>query len=72
MPEGKMKGKTKINIYRKVFEGICRKHEGAGEFIQNKIEFKKNCVQSMEYCQKRSVYMFVMLRTQFGYVHSLW
>ena len=63
-----MNSKTKIKIYRVVIEEVSKKCEGAGEFIRNK---KMNYVQSMEYRQRRYVYMFLMLRTQFGHVHSL-
>ena len=37
LPAGKMNAKTKINIYRKVIEEVSNKYEGAGEFIQKKI-----------------------------------
>ena len=63
--------KTKINIYRKVIEKVSNKYEGAGEFIQNKIkELRSEHGISTEEV-RLYIFMSVMLRTQFSYVHSL-
>ena len=63
--------KTKINIYRKVIEEVSNKYEGAGEFIQNKI--KELCSEHGISTEEVRLYIFmsVILRTRFSYVHSL-
>ena len=37
LPAGRMNSKTKINIYKKVIEEVCKEYEGVHEFISNKI-----------------------------------
>ena len=70
LPAGKMNLKTKIN-YRKVIELVSNKYEGASEFIQNKInELSSEHGISAEEV-RLYIFMFVMLLTQFRYVHSL-
>ena len=71
MPAGKMNIKNKINIHQKVLKEISKNYEGADEFIQNKI--KELCSEHGISTEEVRLYifMFVMLPTQFSYVHSL-
>ena len=39
LPAGRMNSKTKIKIYKKVIEEVCKKYKGASEFISNKINY---------------------------------
>ena len=66
-----MNAKAKIKIDRIVIEEVCKEYENAREFIHNKIN---------ELCSEHGIstdevrlyiFMFVMPRTQFGYVYSL-
>ena len=36
LPAGRMNSKTKIKIYKKVIEDVCKEYEGADELISNK------------------------------------
>ena len=63
--------KTKINIYKKTTDDVTTEYEGSGEFILNKInelcsEYGISAEEVRLY-----IFMFVMLRTQFSYVHNL-
>ena len=33
-----MNAKSKIRIFKKIIEEVCREHEGAQEFITNKVK----------------------------------
>ena len=35
---GRMKWKSKNKIYKKIIEEVCKKYEGAQEFITNKVK----------------------------------
>ena len=37
-PAGRMNAKSKIKIYKKIIEEVCRKYNGAQEFIVNKVK----------------------------------
>ena len=67
----KMNSKTKTKVYRKVIDEVTKEYEGADEFIRNKI--KKLCSEHRISIEEIRLYIFVfvMLRTQFSYVHSL-
>ena len=65
-----MNAKAKTKIDRIVIEEVCKEYENAREFIHNKIN---------ELCSEHGIstdevrlyiFMFVMPRTQFGYVYS--
>ena len=66
-----MNTKTNSGIYQKVIECVCKEYENIREIIYNKIN---------ELCSEHGIsadevnlyiFMFVMLRTQFGYTCSL-
>ena len=42
-PAGRMNAKSKIKIYKKITEEVCREYNGAHEFIFNKA--KESCSQ---------------------------
>ena len=52
-----MNSKTKIRIYRKVIEEVCKQYEGAREFIDNKINelFSEHEISSGE------VYFYIFM-----------
>ena len=87
LPTGRMNSKTKIKIYKKVIEEVCKKYEGAREFISNKVTelsseeglsteevrlyiFKIKRLETYSVLEHLFL-CFVMLRTQFSYLHSL-
>ena len=35
---GRINAKSKIRIYKKIIEEVCREYEGAQEFITNKVK----------------------------------
>ena len=37
LPAGGMNSKTKIKIYKKFIEEVCKEYEGGREFIDNKV-----------------------------------
>ena len=66
-----MNSKTRIIIYRTVINEVSRKYKNTREFINNKLN---------ELCSEHGIsaeqvhlyiFMFIMLRTQFSYVHPL-
>ena len=63
--------KTKISIYKKIIDEVTKEYEGSGEFIRNKINelCSEHGISAEEV--RLYIFMFVMLRTQFSYVHSL-
>ena len=78
--------KTKIKIYKKVIKEVCKEYEGASEFIGNKInelcferEVSTEEVRFYIFLRRLETYSvleylfscFLMLCTQFSYVHSL-
>ena len=82
-----MNSKTKIDAYKKDIEEVCEKFEGAREFINHKVnelcfqegistEEVRLYIFEIKRLETYSVLeylflFFVMLRTQFSYVHSL-
>ena len=82
-----MNSKTKIDVYKKDIEEVCEKFEGALEFINHKVDelcfqeaisteevrlyiFKIKRLETYSVLEYLFL-CFVMLRTQFSYVHSL-
>ena len=37
-PAGRMNAKSKIKMYKKIIEEVCREYNGAQEFIVNKVK----------------------------------
>ena len=63
--------KTKMKIFKKVIDEVTKEYEGAGKFISN--EISELCSEhgiSMEEI-RLYIFVFVILRTRFSYVHSL-
>ena len=63
--------KTKINIYKKSIDEATKEYEGSGEFTRNKINelSSEHGISAKEV--HLNIFMFVMQRTHFSYVHSL-
>ena len=59
-----MKLKTKIKIHKKTIDEVTKKYEGSGEKLCMLYEISQDEVRLY-------IFMLVMLRTQFIYVHSL-
>ena len=66
-----MNSEINIRTYRTVINEVSKKYENTREFVHNKLH---------ELCSEHGIsagkvrlyiFMFVMLRTQFSYVHSL-
>ena len=55
-PAGRMNAKSKIRIYKKIIEEVCREYEGAQEFISNKV--KKLCSQEGVSTEEVRLYFF--------------
>ena len=51
-----MNAKSKIKIYRKITEKVCREYEGAHEFITNKV--KELCSQEGISTEEVRLYFF--------------
>ena len=66
-----MNSKTKIRIYRTVIKEVPREYENTREFIHNKLN--ELCLEHGISAEEVRLYIFmlVMLRTQFRYLHSL-
>ena len=66
-----MNSKTKIRIYRTVINELSREYENIREFIHNKINelCSEHGISTEEV--RLYIFIFVMLRTQFSYIHSL-
>ena len=62
---------TKIKIHKKVIDEVTKEHNGAREFIHNKTN--ELCLEHGISTDKVRIYtiMFLMPRTQFGYIYSL-
>ena len=55
-PAGRMNAKSKIKIYKKIIEEVCREYEGAQEFITNKV--KELCSQEKISTEEVHSYLF--------------
>ena len=66
-----MNSKTKIRIYCTVINEVSKEYENTREFIHNKLNelCSEHGISAEEVCLY--IFMFVILRTQFSYVHSL-
>ena len=66
-----MNSKTKIRIYRTVINEVSREYENTREFIHNKLNeiCSEHGISAEEV--RLYIFMFVMLRTQFSYLHNL-
>ena len=51
-----MNAKSKIRIYKKIIEEVCREYDGAREFITNKV--KELCSQEGIYTKEDDLYVF--------------
>ena len=69
-----MNAKSKIKIYKKIIEEVCREYNGAREFIVNKVKelFSQEGISARRYVRPETYSVleylfvcFVMLRTQF-------
>ena len=55
-PAGRMNAKSKIGIYKKIVEEICREYEGAQEFITNRL--KELCSEDGISTEEVCLYIF--------------
>ena len=55
-PAGRMNAKSKIRIYKKIIEEVCREYEDAQEFISNKV--KKLCSKEGVSTEEGRLYIF--------------
>ena len=62
-----MDTKTRIEVYRKFVDEVSKEYE----FIRNKINelCSEHIISAEEVCLY--IFMLVLLRTQFSYIHSL-
>ena len=63
--------KTRIMVYHTVIDEVLIKYENTREFINSRLNelFSEHAMSAEEV--RLYTFMFVMLRTQFSYVHSL-
>ena len=63
--------KIKIRIYHTVINEVSREYENTKDFMHNKLNelCSEHGISAEEV--RSYIFMFVMLRTQFSYVHSL-
>ena len=56
-----MNAKSKIRIYKKIIEEVCREYEDAQEFISNKV--KKLCSKEGVSTEEGRLYVFLNKKT---------
>ena len=56
LPAGRMNAKSKIRIYKKIIEEVCREYDGAKEIITNKV--KELCSQEGISTEEVRLYIF--------------
>ena len=57
LPVGRINSKSKNKIYKKIIKEVCRKYEGAQEFIANKV--KELCSQEGIFTEEVCTQFFV-------------
>ena len=61
LPTGRMNPKTKITIYRKLIEEICKEYEDATEFVRNTVN--ELCSEHGIYTEEVRLYIFKIKKT---------
>ena len=66
-----MNSKTKIRICRTIINEVPSEYENTREFIHNKLDelCSEHGISAEKVCLY--IFMFVILRTRFSYIHSL-